>query len=387
VTDPGVLSRLRIGFGYDIHRFAIGPTLKLGGVSIQHSHGLESHSDGDAVCHALMDALLGACGLPDIGVAFPNSDPSLRGADSYLLLLQLVDALRRNGLEQVLSVQVTILAEHPRISPHAAAIREHLATALKIAPGQVGISAGTNEKFDAVGRGEALVAFAHLLLLAQPGMAFDGWAASVTATSEGGTGQRPGRQPDALSGRSAEQRDLAAMMSSSDAFKEDYLPERVKKFEHAVNTKLPPLPKAPKPEPGDSVILYTDGGSRGNPGPAATGWVIFDEQGRIVHEVGNFMGDYTNNEAEYNALEEALTWIEKHLGHNIKLTVRMDSELIIKQLKGEYQVKAANLRPTYLLLLNKLAEFHQLKLEHVPRAQNARADALVNQALDKATRK
>ncbi|MCC7477124.1 2-C-methyl-D-erythritol 2,4-cyclodiphosphate synthase [bacterium] len=388
-----LVSRLRTGFGHDIHRFAVGPALKLGGVSIPHSHGLESHSDGDAVCHALMDALLAACGLPDIGVVFPPEGPALRGADSYLLLLNLYDALRRSGLDRVLSAQVTIIAEHPKISPYAAEIRERLASALKISPAQLAVSAGTNEKFDSIGRGEALMVFANVLLLIEP--------LSVTREplperlySDAANARQQPPLPharggdDPLSGRRSQHSDLPVEASAAGPHdaqfnpEDEHLPERVKRFEKAVNTKLPPLPKAPHPQPGASLILYTDGGSRGNPGPAATGWVLFDDQGRVVHEQGSFLGSMTNNEAEYAALEEAFAWIRREVGTDIRLIIRMDSELIVKQLKGEYQVKAEHLRPTYLRLLNQLTEFHWANLEHVPRAQNARADALVNQALD-----
>ncbi len=390
-----LILRLRTGFGHDIHRFAVGPRLKLGGVTIPHSHGLESHSDGDAVCHALMDALLAACGLPDIGVIFPPDDPTLRGADSYLLLLNLFGALQRSGLDRVLNAQVTILAEHPKLSPYAQEIRERLATALKVSPAQIAVSAGTNEKFDSVGRGECLVVFANVLLLVQPLSVLREPLPERLHTDASSAQERPPLPParggdDPLSGRRLERQGSphetpvkAGLPFAQEEQEEiEHLPERVKQFEKAVSTKLPPLPKAPHPKAGATLILYTDGGSRGNPGPAATGWVLFDDQGRIVHEQGTFLGDMTNNEAEYSALEEAFAWIRKHVGTDIRLTVRMDSELIVKQLKGEYQVKAENLRPTYLMLLNQLGDFHWANMEHVPRAQNARADALVNQALD-----
>lgn len=391
------LSRLRVGFGHDIHRFAVGYPLVLGGVLIEHTHGLESHTDGDAVTHALMDALLSACGLPDIGVIYPTDDPKLAGIASDHLLHDLMRTLRHSYIESILNVNLTVLAEHPRINPQREEIVRHLAAQLQLNPGQISLSAGTNEKFDAVGRGEALVAFAQVLLLLKPESVtrepLNGrpWeeraAAQAVPTSRGAA--------DPLSGRRLERREShhdtpveAGLPFVQEEHEEiEHLPERVKQFEKAVNTKLPPLPKAPHPKAGATLILYTDGGSRGNPGPAATGWVLFDDQGRIVHEQGTFLGDMTNNEAEYSALEEAFAWIRKHVGTDVRLTVRMDSELIVKQLKGEYQVKAENLRPTYLMLLNQLADFHWANMEHVPRAQNARADALANRALDEVLKK
>jgi ribonuclease HI len=162
------------------------------------------------------------------------------------------------------------------------------------------------------------------------------------------------------------------------------LPPRAKEFERAVKTKLPPLPRADEPRPGDELILYTDGASRGNPGPAASGWALFNAQGLLVHEQGTLLGKMTNNEAEYGALCEALEWIELRLGTSFSLTLRMDSELAVKQLKGEYRVKAENLRDTALFVMSQLAAFNNLKIEHVPREQNARADALANRALDEA---
>lgn len=350
------LTNLRVGFGFDIHKFELGVPLILGGVRLDHEYGLVSHTDGDAVCHALLDALFTACGMPDIGTHFPPSDARLRGASSIGLLRETMLELRAKHIAEVLNVTVTVMAEQPKIGPFREKIIASLAEATGIEAARIAIAAGTNERFDAVGRGEALACFVNVLLVVRAG----------------GTGV------------TAREFSTAAKTTGDDARSTDLegLPERVRQFEKAVNTKLPPLPTAPPPAPGSELILYTDGASRGNPGPAASGWVLFDAMGSIVHEHGSVLGQLTNNEAEYAALLEALNWIDSNLGTEYKLTLRMDSELIVKQLRGEYKIKAEHLRQTALLAMSTLANFSDLHIEHVPRAQNARADALANQALD-----
>jgi 2-C-methyl-D-erythritol 2,4-cyclodiphosphate synthase len=350
------LTNLRVGFGFDIHKFELGVPLILGGVRLDHEYGLVSHTDGDAVCHALLDALFTACGMPDIGTHFPPSDARLKGASSIELLRETMLELRDKHIAEVLNVTITLMAEQPKIGPYREKIIASLAGAMGIESARIALAAGTNERFDAVGRGEALACFANVLVVVKESNAPMAAASSCPTAAE---------MPPPLSGS-----------------EDEGLPERVKQFEKAVNTKLPPLPKAPPPPPGGELILYTDGASRGNPGPAASGWVLFDAMGSIVHEHGSVLGQLTNNEAEYAALMEALTWVTTNIGTEYKLTLRMDSELIVKQLRGEYKIKAEHLRQTALLAMSTLANFSDLKIEHVPRAQNARADALANQALD-----
>nr|MDQ3022991.1 2-C-methyl-D-erythritol 2,4-cyclodiphosphate synthase [bacterium] len=312
-------------------------------------------------CHALMDALFTACGLPDIGTHFPPSDDRLRGISSIGLLRETVDELLKKYIDYILNVTITVMSEAPKIGPHRDKIIASLARALGVETSQIALAAGTNERFDAVGRGEALACFANVLL--------------VVKETHNTVAAAPSRRHTA-----ADMPPPAIKEVEDD--EESYLPERVRQFEKAVKTKLPPLPQAPPPKPGAELILYTDGASRGNPGPAASGWVVFDSAGMVVHEHGTVLGELTNNEAEYAALLEALQWVEANLGTDYKLTLRMDSELIVKQLRGEYKIKAEHLRQTALLAMSTLAAFSALIIEHVPRAQNARADALANQALD-----
>jgi 2-C-methyl-D-erythritol 2,4-cyclodiphosphate synthase len=153
----------RVGAGYDIHRFGARRPLMLGGVHIPYDSGLIGHSDADVVLHAVIDALLGAAGLGDIGTHFPPGDPRYQDADSGVLLRQTAAALRRAACEPV-NVDVTVIAERPRIAPHAEAMRRVIAGALGVPPEQVSVKAKSNEGLDAVGRGEAVAAWAVALV-------------------------------------------------------------------------------------------------------------------------------------------------------------------------------------------------------------------------------
>jgi 2-C-methyl-D-erythritol 2,4-cyclodiphosphate synthase len=154
---------MRIGHGYDSHAFADGRRLILGGVEIEHDRGLEGHSDADAVAHAVTDALLGAAALGDIGRHFPPSDPQWKDADSLKLLAHTVRLLEGRNY-QVVNVDVTVVAEAPKIGPHAAAMQERLASVLGIAPDHISIKAKSNEGLGWIGRGEGIAAFAVALI-------------------------------------------------------------------------------------------------------------------------------------------------------------------------------------------------------------------------------
>jgi 2-C-methyl-D-erythritol 2,4-cyclodiphosphate synthase len=154
---------MRVGLGYDSHRFAEGRRLVLGGVEIDHASGLSGHSDADAVAHAVTDALLGAASLGDIGRHFPPTDERWRDADSIDLLRQAAQlAAERNY--QVVNVDVTIVCEAPKIGPHAAAMCGRLASALGIAPAAVSVKAKTNEGLGWIGRGEGIASMAVVLI-------------------------------------------------------------------------------------------------------------------------------------------------------------------------------------------------------------------------------
>ncbi len=159
-----MIADIRVGQGYDVHRFALLRPLVLGGVPIPHERGLDGHSDADVLIHALMDALLGACGLPDIGTLFPNTDPAWRGADSRVLLGHVMSRVRELGWT-VGNADCTILAEEPKIAPHVDAMRANLSREMGIGADRIGIKATTNERMGFVGRREGIAALAVVLLV------------------------------------------------------------------------------------------------------------------------------------------------------------------------------------------------------------------------------
>ncbi|HIK40891.1 MULTISPECIES: 2-C-methyl-D-erythritol 2,4-cyclodiphosphate synthase [Thermoleptolyngbya] len=155
---------IRIGNGYDIHRLVGDRPLILGGVKIDHELGLLGHSDADVLTHAIMDAMLGALSLGDIGHYFPPTDPQWAGADS-LKLLEQVHALIQSQGWQIGNIDSVIVAERPKLKPHIKTMRDRLATTLQLAPDQIGIKATTNEKLGPVGREEGIAAYAVALLM------------------------------------------------------------------------------------------------------------------------------------------------------------------------------------------------------------------------------
>jgi 2-C-methyl-D-erythritol 2,4-cyclodiphosphate synthase len=151
------------GIGYDSHRLAPGRRLILGGVEIPCELGLDGHSDADVLTHAVIDALLGAAGLGDIGEHFPDSDERYRDADSIELLETVLPRVTAQGLELV-NVDATVVMERPKLGPHREGIRERLATALGIVPRRVNVKASTGEGIGFVGRGEGVAALAIVSL-------------------------------------------------------------------------------------------------------------------------------------------------------------------------------------------------------------------------------
>lgn len=162
-TRTALSPDIRIGFGYDIHRFAEGRRLVLGGVEIPSPKGLDGHSDADVLVHALADAVLGACGLSDIGTWFPNDDPSIAGIDSIEILAKAIDEAQKQGFG-VGNVDAALIAESPKISPHLEAMKQRLAPILGVELNAVGIKATTHERIGALGRGEGIAAQAVVLL-------------------------------------------------------------------------------------------------------------------------------------------------------------------------------------------------------------------------------
>ena len=154
---------MRVGTGYDSHRFDPERPLILGGVRIPDHAGLTGHSDGDAVAHAVIDAILGAAGVGDVGALFPPDDDRWRGADSIDLLRRATQALHSSGF-RVVNVDATVVCESPRVGPHVEAMRARLAEAMTIVPGSVSVKGKTNEKMGWIGRGEGIAVHAVALV-------------------------------------------------------------------------------------------------------------------------------------------------------------------------------------------------------------------------------
>ena len=155
---------LRIGQGMDVHAFAPGRPLIVGGVKIPHYQGLDGHSDADVLTHAVMDALLGAARAGDIGKLFPPDDPAYEGADSIKLLEHVAARVRELGFE-ILDVDSVIAAQEPKLSPHRDAMRQNLASAMGISVENVGVKATTTERLGYEGREEGMTAYASCLLV------------------------------------------------------------------------------------------------------------------------------------------------------------------------------------------------------------------------------
>ncbi|MCT7358316.1 MAG: 2-C-methyl-D-erythritol 2,4-cyclodiphosphate synthase [Thalassobium sp.] len=154
---------MRIGHGFDVHAFEDGDFITLGGVQIPHSHGLKAHSDGDVALHALADALLGAAALGDIGQHFPDTDDAWAGADSRMLLRHVVGLIHDKGY-QVGNVDITIIAQAPKMAPHIQGMRECIAADLNVRLDDVNVKATTTEKLGYVGRKEGIAVHAVALL-------------------------------------------------------------------------------------------------------------------------------------------------------------------------------------------------------------------------------
>jgi 2-C-methyl-D-erythritol 2,4-cyclodiphosphate synthase len=150
---------IRTGIGYDLHRLAAGRKLVLGGVEVPFEQGPVGHSDGDALTHAICDALLGAAGLGDIGTHFPDSDPTWKDVSSLLFLGQVRALLAEREL-RIAHIDAVVIAERPKLGPHFPIMRQALAAALGITPPQINLKAKTNEGVDALGRSEAIAALA-----------------------------------------------------------------------------------------------------------------------------------------------------------------------------------------------------------------------------------
>ncbi|MEQ6916132.1 2-C-methyl-D-erythritol 2,4-cyclodiphosphate synthase [Halomonas aquatica] len=163
---------MRIGHGFDVHRFGEGDHLMIGGVAIPFDHGFVAHSDGDVLLHAVCDALLGACALGDIGRHFPDTDQAWAGADSRALLRHVTGLVRQAGY-RVGNLDATVLAQAPRMAAHVSTMAAQMADDLGVAVSAVNVKATTTERLGFTGRGEGIAAEAVVLLIRQAGEAAD----------------------------------------------------------------------------------------------------------------------------------------------------------------------------------------------------------------------
>lgn len=157
VVYRGVM--MRVGIGYDVHPFAEGRRLVLGGVEIPHAKGLQGHSDADVLSHAIADAVLGALGLSDIGHYFPPSDATIEGISSLRILERCAELAAEKGM-RIVNVDASLIAEAPKVKPHAEAMKANIGAALGVPPDAVGVKATTNERLGFVGREEGIAAMA-----------------------------------------------------------------------------------------------------------------------------------------------------------------------------------------------------------------------------------
>jgi 2-C-methyl-D-erythritol 2,4-cyclodiphosphate synthase len=157
------MTKIRVGFGYDVHPLAEGHDLWLGGIKLEHNKGAVGHSDADVLIHAICDALLGAANLRDIGYHFPNTNPKYKGIDSKKLLAETVELIRQKGYE-IGNIDATLALEKPKINPHIPAMVKALALTMNIPEEDISIKATTNEKLGYVGREEGVNAYAVALI-------------------------------------------------------------------------------------------------------------------------------------------------------------------------------------------------------------------------------
>lgn len=158
------MAELRIGHGFDVHALIAERPLIIGGVTIPHEKGLAGHSDADVLTHAIMDALLGAAGLGDIGTHFPPTEETWRDADSLELLKTVVKKLTQAGLKEIVNIDATLMAQQPRLAPHLDAMRTRLSSALPVLPERISLKATTTEHLGFVGREEGIAASAVCLI-------------------------------------------------------------------------------------------------------------------------------------------------------------------------------------------------------------------------------
>ncbi|OGK10687.1 MAG: 2-C-methyl-D-erythritol 2,4-cyclodiphosphate synthase [Candidatus Riflebacteria bacterium RBG_13_59_9] len=319
--------RTRIGSGFDIHRTQRGLPLVLGGVKIDCDFGLVSETDGDVVLHALADAILAAAGLPDIGEHFPPGQ--YRGAElkSDELLGQVWKEAQDHGLE-LEQVDATIFAEEPSLAEYYTAMQQKLAALLGVTEASISVKARTFEGLGSIGEGKAIAAMALVLAMQK----------------HAGANISPARTGDIFSEKFA--------------------------LEHEGEIC------------SDAVLVNADGGSRGNPGPAAAGVLAREMKGPILFSEGRHLGNTTSNVAEYESVLLALqSLVERRLAHR-RIVILLDSKLVYSQIVGRFKAKDLRMRKLLSRVLSEIKRFSNLRFSLVPREENRAADGIVNKVLD-----
>ncbi len=337
---------VRTGIGVDVHAFCEGKKLIIGGVHILYSKGLEGHSDADVLLHAIMDAVLGACGLSDIGSLFPDSDSKYKNASSIALLGD-VSALVKNRGFKVNYIDSVVIAQKPLLSGHIPAMKTNIARVLGMELTSVNVKATSTEYLGFVGREEGIAAIA-------------------VSTVES--------QVVGLKNRIVEDDNLKH---------ENNFIETANVFDHSPGSEKEDYTLLPMLNNLGKIVCYTDGSSLGNPGPAGCSVVVCDDVGEPLVAFKWSIGRNTSNIAEYKAIYELIAWLYGLDLQSKNIEIRSDSELAVKQLSGVYKVKSDLLRPVWLETSRLMSTFKSLQLKHVEREVNKLADILARSVAGK----
>lgn len=322
----------RIGIGFDVHRLVDDRDLILGGEKIDHPTGLLGHSDADVLTHAIMSAILGAMALGSLGDHFPDSDPQFKDIRSIDLLERVRILMEESGYVTE-NVDSMVICDQPRLGKYIEKIRMNLADALRVPMERVSVKATSTEGLGYTGTGEGIAAQAVVLLQIPE----DESQANKKKTS----GKKKKKSSDELP---------------------------------------PPLPDV-KPGEFKAVIARTDGATEGNPGPSGIGIIFETPSGLEIGRLAEAVGDRTNNQAEYLAAIRAAEIAKKWGVERLELVT--DSQLLERQLKGQYKVKNPGIAELYMKLKHLLVEFKGWKVRHVGRDDNQEADRMSKIALKK----
>ncbi len=322
------MSRFRIGLGFDIHRTKKNIPLMLGGCYIPCEFGLISNTDGDVILHAVIDSLLALIGFSDIGTLFPP-EKLLEDRTPSEKLMRTVMSLEEINHLTIHQVDVTILAEVPKLQPFYEKIRNSLSRLLNIEADKVTVKARSFEGLGEIGRGEAIAAYAIVL------------------------------------GEKVERKTMRKEISS------------------VTKRELKPLKIADYPGEVGFINIFVDGASKGNPGPSACGFVVYSAEGNEIASRVKFLGQRTNNEAEYEAVYAALQYLKESFDSNVTAIVNTDSKLVFSQLTGQYKVKGEKLKILHEKTLNIASSFTNVAIRLIGRGRNSSADSLVHKELDR----